>query len=152
MVHAHYCAPYPKWPCVEHEVNMWCPCCITLSILEPSTLFSQVLWPMLWPHHQIVTNVKVWPITSDPNPNCSKNRKIKIRQKNKINKVYSLRSWQHEYRRYNKYWNLRRNMISHFILFLEFNCNTFTFALCYNLKLELRLHLGKDLRGDKEFV
>ena len=22
MVHAYYCALYPKWPCVEHEVNM----------------------------------------------------------------------------------------------------------------------------------
>ena len=33
----------------------------------------------------------------------------------------------HKCRRYNKYWNLRRNMISHFILFLEFNCRTFTF-------------------------
>ena len=34
----------------------------------------------------------------------------------------------HECRRYNKYWNLRRDMISHFILFLEFNCSAFTFA------------------------
>jgi len=34
----------------------------------------------------------------------------------------------HECRRYNKYWNLRRDMISYFILFLEFNCNAFAFA------------------------
>jgi len=29
MVCAYYCAPYPKWPCVKHEANMWCPCCMT---------------------------------------------------------------------------------------------------------------------------
>ena len=29
MVHANYCAPYPKWPCVKHEANIWCPCCMT---------------------------------------------------------------------------------------------------------------------------
>ena len=29
MVHASYCAPYPKWPCVKHEANMWCLYCIT---------------------------------------------------------------------------------------------------------------------------
>jgi len=92
MVCAHYCAPYPKWPCVEHKVNMWYPYCIMLFVLEPSTLFFQVLWPMLWPHHQIVTDVTVWLITSDPNPKCSKNRKIKMRKKNKINEVHFLQS------------------------------------------------------------
>jgi len=40
MVHAHYCAPYPKWPCIEHEVNMWYPCCMMSFVLDPSTLFS----------------------------------------------------------------------------------------------------------------
>ena len=29
MVCAKHCAPYPKQPCVVHEVNIWCPCCIT---------------------------------------------------------------------------------------------------------------------------
>ena len=43
MVHANYCAPYPKQPCIVHEANMWCPCCITSSVLESSTKFSQVL-------------------------------------------------------------------------------------------------------------
>ena len=28
MVHASYCVPYSKQSCVEHEANMWCPCCI----------------------------------------------------------------------------------------------------------------------------
>ena len=42
MVCADYCAPYPKQPCVVHEANMWYPCCITLSVLESSTKFSQV--------------------------------------------------------------------------------------------------------------
>ena len=31
----------------------------------------------------------------------------------------------HECRRFNKYWNLRRNSISYFILFLEFNPSAF---------------------------
>ena len=35
----------------------------------------------------------------------------------------------HKYRRYNEYWNLRRDTISHFILFLEFNSSTFTFSV-----------------------
>jgi len=34
----------------------------------------------------------------------------------------------HECRRFNKYWNPRRDSISHFILFLEFNPNAFAFA------------------------
>ena len=42
MVHAHYCIPYPKRPCVEHEANMCCPYCVMSLVLEPSTLFSQV--------------------------------------------------------------------------------------------------------------
>ena len=29
MVRASYCVPYPKPPCVVHEVNMWYPCCMT---------------------------------------------------------------------------------------------------------------------------
>ena len=31
-------------------------------------------------------------------------------------------------RRYNNYWNLRRNMISHFVSFLEHNPNAFSFS------------------------
>ena len=49
---------------------------MTSFVLEPSTLFFYVSWSMLWPHYQTVTDVTVWPITSNPNPNCSKNRKI----------------------------------------------------------------------------
>ena len=40
MVHAKCCAPYPKPPCVVHEVNMWCPYCMMSSALEFSTKFS----------------------------------------------------------------------------------------------------------------
>ena len=40
MVHAHYCASYPKRPYIEHEANMWCLCCMMSSALDPSTLFS----------------------------------------------------------------------------------------------------------------
>ena len=32
MVHAKHCVPYPKQPCIVHEVNMWCP----LSYTSPS--------------------------------------------------------------------------------------------------------------------
>ena len=31
----------------------------------------------------------------------------------------------HKYKRYNNYWNSRRNTITHFILFLEFNSRAF---------------------------
>jgi len=34
----------------------------------------------------------------------------------------------YEYRRYNNYWNLRRDTISYFTLFLEFNSNAFYFG------------------------
>ena len=34
----------------------------------------------------------------------------------------------HEYRKFNKYWNLRRDSINYFILFLEFNPSAFAFA------------------------
>ena len=40
MVHAPYCAAYPKQPCVVHEANMWYPCCMTSFVLDPSTSFS----------------------------------------------------------------------------------------------------------------
>jgi len=33
----------------------------------------------------------------------------------------------HDCRRFNKYWNLRRDLIGHFILFLEFNHGAFLF-------------------------
>jgi len=33
----------------------------------------------------------------------------------------------YEYRRYNNYWNPRRDSIAHFTLFLESNCNAFSF-------------------------
>ena len=83
MVYAYYCAPYPKWLCVKHEVNMWYLCCMMSFVLEPSTSFFQVLWLILWLYHQIVTDVTVWPIISNPNPNCSKNGKIKSKSKEK---------------------------------------------------------------------
>ena len=33
-----------------------------------------------------------------------------------------------DYKRYNEYWNLRRDTISHFMLFLEFNSRAFSFG------------------------
>jgi len=35
----------------------------------------------------------------------------------------------HEYKRFNNYWNPRRDMLSHFILFLEFNNKAFLLQL-----------------------
>ena len=50
-------------------------------ILEPSTLFLQVPWSVLWLCHQSVTDVTV--LLIDPNPSCSKNRKEKKKKKKK---------------------------------------------------------------------
>ena len=63
MVHAHYCVPYPKWPCIEHEINMWYLCCV-MSFLDPSTMFSV--------SHDLTLTL------------CSKNRKITNKSKKKI--------------------------------------------------------------------
>ena len=86
MVCANYCAPYPKWPCVRHEVNIWCTCYIMSLLLELSTFFSLVTWSMLWPHHQM------WLITSNPNLWVLKiekckiiEKKMKMKMKNRIN-------------------------------------------------------------------
>ena len=38
LVCANYCAPYPKWPWVIHEANMWCPCCM-MSLCSSSFYF-----------------------------------------------------------------------------------------------------------------
>jgi len=43
MVCANYCAPYPKQPCVVHEINMWYSCYMMSLVLESSMTFSQVL-------------------------------------------------------------------------------------------------------------
>ena len=40
MVCAHYCAPYPKQPCVEHEANMYYLCYMTL-------LYSRIFYFLL---------------------------------------------------------------------------------------------------------
>ena len=48
----------------------------------------------------------------------------------------------HKCRRYNEYWNPRRDTISHFILFLEFNPNAFAFAnsiRCYGMPWALTI-------------
>jgi len=44
--------------------------------------------------------------------------------------LYSIKSRRHilyKYRRFNKYWNLRRDSIGHFCLFLTYNTNTLYF-------------------------
>ena len=40
MVHARYCATYPKQLYVVYEANMWYLCCMTSFVLDSSTLFS----------------------------------------------------------------------------------------------------------------
>jgi len=83
MVRAHYCAPYPN----DHVYYMRPTCVVHIVwrhfIPEPSTLFSQVPWSVLWLHHQLVTDVTAWQI--DPNPSYSKNKKEK--KKKKKNKI-----------------------------------------------------------------
>ena len=39
MVHARYCAAYPKQLYVVYKANMWYLYCITSFVLDPSTLF-----------------------------------------------------------------------------------------------------------------
>ena len=79
----------------DHEYNMR-PACVVHAVwrhfvLDPSTLFSQILWSVLWLRHQFVTDATAWLI--NPNLSCSKNRKgkgkekksrIKWKEKNKI--------------------------------------------------------------------
>jgi len=85
MVHARYCASYPKWPCVKHEANIWCPCCMTsfCSRTFYSLLSSPMINAVTTPSD--VTGVTVWHITSNPNPRVLKIGKWKINwKKNKI--------------------------------------------------------------------
>ena len=42
--------------------------------------------------------------------------------------IESRRHILHEYGRFNGYWNLRRNSLSHFVMFLETNLGTFSFC------------------------
>ena len=76
IVCARYCASYPKWPCVKHEANMWCPCYIisfcskTFYFLLLSSVINVVTTL------SDVTDVTVWPITSNTNP-----RVLKIEKK-----------------------------------------------------------------------
>ena len=60
MVHASYCVPYSKWPCIRHEANMWCIYCITSLFPEPFTFFFSS--PMI----NVVTTLSV---TNHSNPN-----------------------------------------------------------------------------------
>ena len=59
MVHARYCASYPKRPCVKHEANMWCPYCMMLfhSKTFYSLLSSHVINVVITPSD--VTDVTV---------------------------------------------------------------------------------------------
>ena len=39
MVCARYFAPYPKWPCIRHEINIWYLCCMILLCFRTFYLF-----------------------------------------------------------------------------------------------------------------
>ena len=87
MVYARYCASYPKWPCVKHEANMWCPCCMISFCFRIfySFFLSSVINAVTTPSG--VTGVTVWQITSNPNPRVLKIEKWKINWKeNKMRK------------------------------------------------------------------
>ena len=59
MVHANYCAPYPKQPCVKHEANMWCPCCI-ISFCS-RTFYFFLSCPMI---NVVTTSLEVTDVTN----------------------------------------------------------------------------------------
>ena len=46
----------------------------------------------------------------------------------------------HECRRFNNYWNPRRDSISHFVMFLEFNPSAFAFPSSTSLSISSRSH------------
>jgi len=46
----------------------------------------------------------------------------------------------HECRRFNKYWNPRRNSISHFVMFLDFNPSVFAFSNSSSSSVSSRTH------------
>ena len=84
IVCASYCVPYPKWPCVKHEANIWCPCCITSFC---SRIFYFLLLSLMIDVMTTLSDVTVWPITSNPNPRVLKIEKWKITwNENKIRK------------------------------------------------------------------
>jgi len=81
MVHASYCTPYSKWPCVKHEVNMWYSCCMILLCSRTFyfLLSSLMIYVVTTPSN--VTDVTLWPITSNPNSQILKIEKCKIIEK-----------------------------------------------------------------------
>ena len=81
MVRASYCAPYPKQPCVKHEVNIWYPCCMMLLCSRIFYFFLSSPMINVVTILLDVTDVTVWPITSNPNPRVLKIEKWKINQK-----------------------------------------------------------------------
>ena len=100
MVCDKYCAPYPKQPCVVHEINMWCPCCMTSFVLEFSTTFFQVSWFVLWLSIKWLMWWRDWStlnlvVLKIENRKINRN-KNRNKKKNKINQVYLLWSW-HQY-------------------------------------------------------
>ena len=81
MVCANYCASYPKWPCVKHEVNMCYPCCL-MSLFSRSFYFlllSSMINVVTTPSN--VPDVTVWLITSNPKSRVLKIEKIKNKSK-----------------------------------------------------------------------
>ena len=86
MVCARYYVSYPKWPCVKHEANMWCPYCMMLFCSK--IFYSFLLSPIINVVTTLldVTDMTVYPITSNPKPRVLKIEKWKINWKGNKNK------------------------------------------------------------------
>jgi len=87
MIHTRDCASYPKWPYVKHEANIWCSYCMTLFCSR--TFYSLLLSSVINVVTTLsdVTDMTVWPITSNPNPRVLKIEKWKINQKENKRKL-----------------------------------------------------------------
>ena len=95
MVHARYCAFYPKQLCVKHVANIWYPYC--MMSLCSRTFYFFLSYPVI----NVVTppsDVMMWLITSNPNPRVLKiekckiikrKRKWEIKKKNTIKSIIS---------------------------------------------------------------
>ena len=120
MVHAHYCASYSKWPCVEHEVNMYCLYC--MMSLYSRTFYFLLLSPiiclcdytirlwLMWQHDRSTLTLVALKIE-----NRKINRKKIKNEKNKINQVYLLWSWQVPFLIYNSFLSILTSLLSSFI-------------------------------------
>ena len=123
MVCANYCTPYPKWLCVKYEANIWCPCCIMSFCFR--TFYSFFLSPVINIVTILsdVTDVTVWPITSNLNPivlKIEENKNKKENKKETKSTFYDLDTY------------ISRSLIVDVILFFLFILFYFTLLLLFS--------------------